>query len=320
MKNKGFSLVELIVVIAIMAILTSVLAPSLLAYTERSRASKDIAAMDEVVNTIMLSASNSQVYDELVNYSTNDNVSCYIDKFTDKDYAKIPTKTDPNGEVIQYTFGDDTRLADESKFYAAGQMRGVTITFEPTRDSNESEFKLSDGVINKFSTLTGIDLEDCPYLYNSIRQVIGDTLTLTSQTYRNSEYTVFIRIGTTGGNAAYAQDAIQVYGQFSGTNLSTSDTIYTVALKESCLIAGKEAIEDAVEDAKDWIDDNKDEIGDAIDDIIGGGSGDSDENPGDSGGDSGDTGDSGEDSGGTEDDGGGIGDVIDDLIGRWPWW
>ena len=57
------------------------------------------------------------------------------------------------------------------------------------------------------------------YLYNRVRSVIGDTVELTSQTYRNSEYTVFIRIGSTGGNQADAQDAIKVYGQWNGTNL-----------------------------------------------------------------------------------------------------
>ena len=49
--------------------------------------------------------------------------------------------------------------------------------------------------------------------------VIGDKVELTSQTYRNSNYTVFIRIGSTGGNQASAQDAIKVYGQWNGTNL-----------------------------------------------------------------------------------------------------
>ena len=39
--NKGFSLVELIVVIAIMAVLVGVLAPTLIKNIEKSRESKD---------------------------------------------------------------------------------------------------------------------------------------------------------------------------------------------------------------------------------------------------------------------------------------
>ena len=56
-------------------------------------------------------------------------------------------------------------------------------------------------------------------LYNKLRAVIGDNITLSSQTYRNSEYTVFIRMGSMGGNQASAQDAVAVYGQWNGTNL-----------------------------------------------------------------------------------------------------
>lgn len=41
-NNKGFSLVELIIVIAIMAILVGVLAPQFIKYVERSRISKDM--------------------------------------------------------------------------------------------------------------------------------------------------------------------------------------------------------------------------------------------------------------------------------------
>lgn len=42
MNNKGFSLVELIIVIAIMAILVGVLAPQFIKYVEKSRQSTDI--------------------------------------------------------------------------------------------------------------------------------------------------------------------------------------------------------------------------------------------------------------------------------------
>ena len=46
-NNKGFSLVELIIVIAIMAILVGVLAPQFIKYVEASRQSTDISAASE---------------------------------------------------------------------------------------------------------------------------------------------------------------------------------------------------------------------------------------------------------------------------------
>ncbi len=48
-NNKGFSLVELIVVLAIMAVLTGVLAPTLIRNIEKSRKSVCITNMDNLI-------------------------------------------------------------------------------------------------------------------------------------------------------------------------------------------------------------------------------------------------------------------------------
>ncbi len=55
MKNKGFSLVELIIVIAIMAILVGVMAPQLLRYVEKTNISADTQLCDSVANAITYS-------------------------------------------------------------------------------------------------------------------------------------------------------------------------------------------------------------------------------------------------------------------------
>lgn len=67
-SNRGFSLVELIIVIAIMAVLTAVLAPQLLRYVERSRVAKDEQAIDEVYRAVQLTLANEAVYTEIANY------------------------------------------------------------------------------------------------------------------------------------------------------------------------------------------------------------------------------------------------------------
>ena len=47
-NNKGFSLVELIVVIAIMVVLIAVLGSTILGYVEKSKYSKDMSALDSI--------------------------------------------------------------------------------------------------------------------------------------------------------------------------------------------------------------------------------------------------------------------------------
>lgn len=64
--NKGFSLVELIVVIAIMAVLVGVLAPTLIRNVENSRVSKDAQNIDSIKNAIEVTLQKEEAYQEAI--------------------------------------------------------------------------------------------------------------------------------------------------------------------------------------------------------------------------------------------------------------
>lgn len=270
-NKKGFSLVELIVVIAIMAVMVAVLAPSLLQYVERSRAQKDDSAMSEAANAVQLALARQEVYDEVLAYAASTNYSCYVDAKdnTEPSDGKVVTDTAKG----HYTFDDTKRVADEKQYKWAGKMRGVTITFVPSKGTTASSYTIADAIINKAlipndSKPTGakmgadVAVAGTPLsgagtapsgvayfngtppkystagtlstmtngvttgaLYNELRSAMGgkDAIEVSSQTYRNSEYTIFIRMGSSGGNSASAASGVQVYGQWSGTNLPSAD-------------------------------------------------------------------------------------------------
>ena len=52
--NKGFTLVELVIVIAILAILVGILAPQYTKYVEKSRQAADIDNMEEMVKAVQV--------------------------------------------------------------------------------------------------------------------------------------------------------------------------------------------------------------------------------------------------------------------------
>ncbi len=120
LNNKGFSLVELVVVIAIMAVLMSVLAPQLITYLEKSRASKDQSMLDEILHCTHITLSVDRVYNDsrtdgvVVSIESGSQVSANSDIVEEEllkifpDVVKFESKkfTDRGGETIEITYSD----------------------------------------------------------------------------------------------------------------------------------------------------------------------------------------------------------------------
>ena len=123
-KNKGFSLVELIVVVAIMAVLVGILAPAYLSYVEKTRRGTDENMAEEVRHTVEISTAEICVYDELKEGATLEYTKdCTIASVTDS------SKTTTEFNKAMADVYSDKKFALKSKKYGqSGVKFTVTVT------------------------------------------------------------------------------------------------------------------------------------------------------------------------------------------------
>lgn len=113
MNNKGFSLVELIIVIAIMAVLMGVLAPQFIKYVESSRKQKDLSACGEVANAAQIALSVEEVYNAVVSndgdtvtIADGSQVSSNVSELSAEIIKSIPDEIDFTSKYFKDTLGN----------------------------------------------------------------------------------------------------------------------------------------------------------------------------------------------------------------------
>lgn len=130
MNNKGFSLVELIVVIAIMAVLIGVLAPQYLRYVEKARLQKDNSAIAEIANAIKIAMA-----DETIN--------TYVGAGNNKIES---TSAADSAKVITFTSGADV-LSAEMYLTIGGEWTSTSNTYQKSSTPITFEIKNDGGVV-----------------------------------------------------------------------------------------------------------------------------------------------------------------------------
>ena len=123
--NKGFSLVELIIVVAIMAILVGLLAPQYIKYVEKSRKSADATNMDTLVNAVQVRAADAETDIPVGTYTIT------LKKDAEPVFKKdgTPVKA-TQGKVKGYQFVD--AIAENVADYKSVRLKSNKWTEDPT--------------------------------------------------------------------------------------------------------------------------------------------------------------------------------------------
>lgn len=125
-NNKGFSLVELIIVIAIMAILAGVLAPQFVKYINRSRKSTDIQNAQQMATALSTEFADTERTDAVAQQTVN-GAKAWDDATATVDNTKHRSQKD--------VFGGEPKVkADSAYHFVYSITKSGEVTVAVTKD------------------------------------------------------------------------------------------------------------------------------------------------------------------------------------------
>ena len=99
--NKGFSLVELIIVIAIMAILAGAIAPALIRYIDKSRRATDVQTGKSIGKSVDLALNTEKSHDDFEKPSVSlITVTCNVSGTAESYQADVVCVVEPNNGYV----------------------------------------------------------------------------------------------------------------------------------------------------------------------------------------------------------------------------
>lgn len=137
-SNKGFTLVELIIVIAIIAILTAILVPNYVRYVEKSRWNRDRNQMETLINEVNTAVTYTlEENHEVLKGSDNGTIVVSkndppeLNEFTDEFIAEL---NDTDSKF------NDIRLINNGKHDSGSSKYTITVSVTGTDYSTTGSF------------------------------------------------------------------------------------------------------------------------------------------------------------------------------------
>lgn len=137
-NNKGFSLVELIVVVAIMAVLMGILVPTLVKNVEKSKKQKDASAIEEIRSTMVTTLADPT-------YSDIEATIVYDGTTIDVDNPKSISAVKPITEFLTAVSADVKDWKFTSKAYKADDEVTFVISDQMVTVYREAEGESAPG-------------------------------------------------------------------------------------------------------------------------------------------------------------------------------